>query len=138
MTAVREAPPENRYGRSADERADRRLKMVGSVLGVVLLGVVGWIGYDYVTGQGISAEVIKRKVVSDQRVDIHLEVRKDKDAKGYCTLRAQHEDGRDVARKDFRFDEPTDRIDRIVTLRTTSRATGVELLGCTVDDGPSH
>ncbi|MFH8516584.1 DUF4307 domain-containing protein [Streptomyces gelaticus] len=138
MTAVREAPPENRYGRSADERADRRLKMVGSVLGVVLLGVVGWIGYDYVTGQGISAEVIKRKVVSDQRVDIHLEVRKDKDAKGYCTLRAQHEDGRDVARKDFRFDEPTDRIDRIVTLRTTSRATGVELLGCTVDDGASH
>ncbi|GGV88872.1 membrane protein [Streptomyces gelaticus] len=138
MTAVREAPPENRYGRSADERADRRLKMVGSVLGVVLLGVVGWIGYDYVTGQGISAEVIKRKVVSDQRVDIHLEVRKDKDAKGYCTLRAQHEDGRDVARKDFRFDERTDRIDRIVTLRTTSRATGVELLGCTVDDGASH
>ncbi|WP_406252935.1 DUF4307 domain-containing protein [Streptomyces atratus] len=138
MTAVREAPPENRYGRSADQRADRRLKIVGSVLGVVLLGVVGWIGYDYVAGQGISAEVIKRQVVSDERVDIHLEVHKDKDAKGYCTLRAQHEDGSDVARKDFRFDERTDRIDRILTLRTTSRATSVELLGCTVDDGASH
>ncbi|MEU9317608.1 DUF4307 domain-containing protein [Streptomyces sp. NPDC048295] len=138
MTAVREAPPENRYGRSADRRADRQLKIVGSVLGVVLLGVVGWIGYDYVAGQGISAEVIKRQVVSDQRVDIHLEVRKDKDAKGYCTLRAQHEDGSDVARKDFRFDERTDRIDRILTLRTTARATSVELLGCTMDDGASH
>ncbi|SFX35713.1 DUF4307 domain-containing protein [Streptomyces atratus] len=138
MTAVREAPPENRYGRSADQRADRRLKIVGSVLGVVLLGVVGWIGYDYVAGQGISAEVIKRQVVSDERVDIHLEVRKDKDAKGFCTLRAQHEDGSDVARKDFRFDERTDRIDRILTLRTTSRATSVELLGCTIDDGASH
>ncbi|MFF3781906.1 DUF4307 domain-containing protein [Streptomyces sp. NPDC001933] len=138
MTAVREALPENRYGRSADRLADRKLKIIGSVLGVVLLAVVGWIGYGYITGQGISAEVIKRQVVSDQRVDIHLEVRKDKDAKGYCTLRAQHEDGSDVARKDFRFDERTDRIDRIVSLRTTARATSVELLGCTTDGGASH
>ncbi|MFF3394253.1 DUF4307 domain-containing protein [Streptomyces sp. NPDC002669] len=138
MAAVREPLPENRYGRSADQRADRKLKIIGSVLGVVLLGVVGWIGYDYVTGQGISAEVIKRRVVSDQQVDVHLEIRKDKDAKGYCTLRAQHEDGSDVARKDFRFDESTDRIDRVVSLRTTARATSVELLGCTTDGGASH
>ncbi|MCX4864871.1 DUF4307 domain-containing protein [Streptomyces sp. NBC_00257] len=138
MTAVPETLPENRYGRSADQQADRKLKIIGSVLGAVLLGVVGWIGYDYVTGQGISAEVIKRQVVSDQRVDIHLEVRKDKDAKGYCTLRAQHEDGSDVARKDFRFDERTDRIDRVLSLRTTARATSVELLGCTTDGGASR
>ncbi|MFJ2898225.1 DUF4307 domain-containing protein [Streptomyces sp. NPDC087218] len=138
MAAVREPLPENRYGRSADQRADRKLKIIGSVLGVVLLGVVGWIGYDYVTGQGISAEVIKRRVVSDQQVDVHLEIRKDKAAKGYCTLRAQHEDGSDVARKDFRFDESTDRIDRVVSLRTTARATSVELLGCTTDGGASH
>ncbi|MFE7616735.1 DUF4307 domain-containing protein [Streptomyces sp. NPDC057496] len=135
MAAVREPLPENRYGRSADQRADRKLKIIGSVLGVVLLGVVGWIGYGYVTGQGISAEVIKRQVVSDQQVDVHLEIRKDEDAKGYCTLRAQHEDGSDVARKDFRFDESTGRIDRVVSLRTTARATSVELLGCTTDGG---
>ncbi|MFJ6010718.1 DUF4307 domain-containing protein [Streptomyces sp. NPDC092952] len=138
MTAVRETTVENRYGRSADQQADRKLRIVGSVLGVVLLGVVGWIGYDYVAGQGISAEVIKRKVVSDQQVDVHLEVRKDKDAKGYCTLRAQHRDGSDVARKDFRFDERTDRIDEVLTLRTTARATSVELLGCTADGGAAQ
>lgn len=138
MTAVRDALPENRYGRSADERADRRLRVVGAVLGVALLGVVGWIGYDYIAGQQISAEVIKRKVVSDERVDVHLEVRKDADAKGYCTLRARHEDGREVARKDFRFDDRADRVDRIVSLRTTARATAVELMGCTADDGAAH
>ncbi|SCF96082.1 DUF4307 domain-containing protein [Streptomyces sp. Ncost-T10-10d] len=138
MTAVREALPENRYGRSADERADRKLKIIGSALGVALLGVVGWIGYDYVVGQGISAEVIKFKVVSDQRVDVHLEVRKGTDTKGYCTLRSQHEDGSDVARKDFRFDDRTDRIDRVLSLRTTSRATNVELLGCTDDGGAAQ
>ncbi|MFD0023843.1 DUF4307 domain-containing protein [Streptomyces sp. NPDC058382] len=137
MTAVREAPSENRYGRSADQRADRKLKIIGSVLGVALLGVIGWIGYDYVAGQGVSAEVIKFKVVSDSRVEVHLEVRKDRDAKGYCTIRSQSEDGADVARKDFRFDEATDRIDRVLSLRTTARATSVELLGCTDDGGAS-
>lgn len=135
MTAVRDALPENRYGRSADQRADRKLRIIGSVLGVVLLGVVGWIGYGYVNGQGLSAELIKSKVVSDDRVEAHLEVRKDRDAKGYCTLRSLSENGTEVARKDFRFDGETDRIDRVLTLRTTSRATAVELLGCTDDDG---
>lgn len=135
MTAVRDALPENRYGRSADQRADRKLRIIGSVLGVVLLGVVGWIGYGYVNGQGLSAELIKSKVVSDDRVEAHLEVRKDRDAKGYCTLRSLSENGTEVARKEFRFDGDTDRIDRVLTLRTTSRATAVELLGCTDDDG---
>ncbi|THA65322.1 DUF4307 domain-containing protein [Streptomyces sp. A0958] len=135
MTAVREALPENRYGRSADQRADRKLKIIGAVLGVVLLGVIGWIGYGYVAGKGLSAELIKFKVVSDERVEVHLEVRKDRDAQGYCTLRALREDSGEVARKDFRFDDDSSRIDRILTLRTTSRATAVELIGCTDDDG---
>ncbi|WP_330240451.1 DUF4307 domain-containing protein [Streptomyces sp. NBC_00525] len=138
MTAVREALPENRYGRSADQRADRRLKVIGAVLGAVLLGVIGWIGYGYVAGKGLSAEVIKFKVVSDEKVEIHLEVRKDAGTKGYCSLRAQREDGADVARKDFRFDGDSSRVDEILTLRTTSRATAVELLGCSEDGGASR
>lgn len=135
MTAVHEALPENRYGRSADQRADRKLKIIGAVLGVVLLGVVGWIGYGYVAGQDLSAEMIKFKVVSDDRAEVHLEVRKGRDTKGYCTLRALREDSGEVARKDFRFDGDSSRIDRVLALRTTSRATAVELLGCTDDGG---
>ncbi|MEU2245516.1 DUF4307 domain-containing protein [Streptomyces sp. NPDC019224] len=137
MTAVREALPENRYGRSADQRADRKLKIIGAVLGVALLGTVGWIGYGYVDGHGLSGEMIKFRIASDDRAEVHLEVRKDRDAKGYCTLRSLSEEGAEVARKDFRFDDDSDRIDRVLTLRTTSRATAVELLGCTEDDGAS-
>ena len=59
MSAVREGLPEGRYGRSADERTDRKLTIVGAALGAVLLGVIGWIGWDYVAGQSVSAEVIK-------------------------------------------------------------------------------
>ncbi|MFH9747712.1 DUF4307 domain-containing protein [Streptomyces anulatus] len=137
MTTVREALPEGRYGRTEDQRADRKLKIVGSVLGVALLGVIGWIGFDYVGGQGISAEMIKFKVVSDARVDVHLEVRKDREGHGYCLVRALSEDGSEVGRKEVRFDRAVDRIDEVVTVVTRSRATAVEPMGCTADDGPT-
>ncbi|MFG2500261.1 DUF4307 domain-containing protein [Streptomyces sp. NPDC048441] len=137
MTAVSDKLPEGRYGhsrpadeRSADERADRKLKIVGAVLGAVLLVIVGWFGYDYVSGTKVSGEVIKFDVVSDSAVEVHLEVRKDADANGYCTLRSQAEDGAEVGRADFRFDQDTGRIDKVVTLRTKARGTSAELLGC--------
>lgn len=130
MSAVREELPEGRYGRSADERADRRLKIIGSVLGVALLGVVGWIGWDYVAGQSVSAEVIKFKVVSDTAVDVHLEVRKEASVTGVCTLSSQDEGHGEVGRADFTFAENAKRVDRVVTLKTTGRATMIELVGC--------
>ncbi|MFK0210215.1 DUF4307 domain-containing protein [Streptomyces sp. NPDC090298] len=131
MSAVREQLPEGRYGRSADERADRKLRVVGAVLGVVFLGVMGWFGWYYVVDNKISAEMIKFEVVSDAEVQVHLEIRKDEDAKGVCTLRSRSEDGTEVARKDVRVDDAASRIDRVFTLRTTARATSAELIGCT-------
>ncbi|MGW7271146.1 DUF4307 domain-containing protein [Streptomyces sp. NPDC054864] len=135
MAAVSEKPVEGRYGhsRSADERADRKLKITGGVLGVLFLLMIGWFGYDYVSGTKVSGEVIKFDVVSASAVKVHLEVRKDADAKGYCTLRSQAEDGEEVGRADFRFDQNEGRIDKVVTLRTKARGTSAELLGCHSD-----
>ncbi|MEU6483311.1 DUF4307 domain-containing protein [Streptomyces sp. NPDC046887] len=133
MSTVREQRPEGRYGRSADERADRRLKAVGSVLGVLLIAMVGWFGYDYIAGQKVSAEMIKFDVSADDRVQVHLEVRKDSGDTGSCTLRALAEDGGEVGRRDVRFDQLVDRIDEVVTVRTTRRATSAQLMGCTSD-----
>ncbi|MFF4317385.1 DUF4307 domain-containing protein [Streptomyces sp. NPDC001568] len=130
MSAVREGLPEGRYGRSEDERADRRLKVVGSVLGVGLLAVVGWIGWDYVGGQSVSAEMIKFQILSDTEVKVHLEVRKDASVTGVCTLSSQDEQHGEVGRADFTFAQRDTRVDEVVTLRTTGRATAVELVGC--------
>ena len=121
--------PEGRYGRSTDERADRKLKIAAAVLGAVLLVVVGWFGYHYVVGNKISAEIITFTTYDDS-VKVHLEVRKDSGTSGYCTVRSQAENGAEVGRADFRFDGDATRIDRLVTLRTTSRGTSAELLGC--------
>lgn len=131
MSAVREQLPEGRYGRSADERADRKLKIIGAVLGTLFLAMIGWFGWHYVGANQISAEMIKFDVVSDSEVQVHLEVRKDQGVEGVCTLRSRSEDGAEVARKDVVVDEPEGRVDRVYSLRTTARATSAELLGCT-------
>jgi len=121
--------PEGRYGRSADARADRTLKIVGSVLAAGLLVLVGWFAYHYVGQSKISAEVITFESSHDA-VKAHLEVRKDADTSGYCTLRSQSADGTEVGRADFRFGGHATRIDKVVTLRTTAPGTTAELLGC--------
>ncbi|MFJ4948980.1 DUF4307 domain-containing protein [Streptomyces sp. NPDC088760] len=121
--------PEGRYGRPSDRRADRKLKIAGSVLGAALLALIGYFAYHYVAQNEISAEVITFKA-SDDAVKVHLEVRKDAGASGYCTLRSQSADGAEVGRADFRFSGPATRIDKVVTLRTTAQGTTAELLGC--------
>ncbi|MFD6289183.1 DUF4307 domain-containing protein [Streptomyces sp. NPDC060205] len=124
--------PEGRYGRSADERADRKLKVIGSVLGVALLALIGYFAFHYVAGNKISAEVISFDA-SDSAVKVHLEVRKDSGVTGYCTVRSQAEDGAEVGRADFRFDQDATRVDKVLTLRTTAPGTTAELLGCHAD-----
>ncbi|MGA5894217.1 DUF4307 domain-containing protein [Streptomyces venetus] len=124
--------PEGRYGRTSDERADRKLKVTGAVLGAALLGLVGWFGYHYVGQSEISAEVISFEL-GEKSVQVHLEVHKDAGADGYCTVRSQAESGKVVGRGDFHFGGDATRIDKVVTLRTTSPGTTAELLGCHAD-----
>ena len=124
--------PEGRYGRSSDERADHRLKIAGAVLGALLLALMGYFAWHYVGQNKISAEVIAFEPGKDS-VQVHLEVRKDAGASGYCTIRSQAENGAEVGRADFRFSGDATRIDKVVTLRTTSPGTTAELLGCHAD-----
>ncbi|MET8507667.1 DUF4307 domain-containing protein [Streptomyces sp. SBR177] len=131
MGAVRERLPEGRYGRSADARADRKLMIAGAVLGTLFLALMGWFGWHYVVESRISAEIIKFEVTGDSEVQVHLEIRKDADAKGVCTLRSRSEDGAEVGRKDVRVEENTGRLDKVYSIRTTARATSAELIGCT-------
>ncbi|GGW31901.1 DUF4307 domain-containing protein [Streptomyces bobili] len=132
MSTASTRPPEGRYGRSSDARADRTLKVAGGVLGALLLALIGYFAYHYVGQNKISGELITFQVADDS-VRVHLEVRKDAGASGYCTVRSQAENGAEVGRADFRFSGTDTRIDKVVTLRTTSRGTTAELLGCHAD-----
>ena len=130
MVAVQHEPPQGRYGRSSDESADRRLKTLGAVLGVLLLGFLGWVGVSYVSAQDVTGTLITYKVVSDHEVQAHLEVHKDADARGVCTLRALDRRHGEVGRKDARLEAGSERIDTVVAVRTTGRAYAAELIGC--------
>ncbi|WP_020136899.1 DUF4307 domain-containing protein [Streptomyces sp. 351MFTsu5.1] len=124
--------PEGRYGRSSDERADHKLRIAGAVLGTLVLVLIGYFAYHYVGQNKISGEVIAFDA-KKTAVQVHLEVRKDSGASGYCTVRSQAADGSEVGRADFRFSGDATRIDRLVTLRTTAPGTTAELLGCHAD-----
>lgn len=133
MAVAHDQLPRGRYGRSADQRADHRLKIIGIVLGALAVALLGWYGYHSIAGQSVSGELIKFKRVSASAVEAHLEVRKDRDATGTCTLRSLAEDGGEVGRKDVHFARGVTRVDEIVTIRTTGSATATELVGCTTD-----
>jgi Domain of unknown function (DUF4307) len=131
MTAVRPpAPPEGRYGPGADARADRRLRIAAVVLGVLATAGIGWYGWAYVTGTDVSGRVVAFKVVSDQSVEIHLEVRKDPGAVAVCTVRSEDADHNEVGRKDVRLAQHGRQVDTVVTLRTTGRGQTGELVEC--------
>ncbi|WP_338896370.1 DUF4307 domain-containing protein [Streptomyces sp. TG1A-60] len=132
MSTASSQLPEGRYGRSADERADRRLKAVGAVLGAALLVLIGWFAHHYVAGNRISVEIYTFDT-SASSVKVHLRGDKDAGVEGYCTVRSQAEDGAEVGRADFRFGADTTGIDKVVTLRTASRGTTAELVGCHAD-----
>ncbi|MEU9332316.1 DUF4307 domain-containing protein [Streptomyces sp. NPDC048290] len=129
MSTVSTRPPQGRYGRTSDERADRTLKIAGAVLGAALLALFGYFAYHYVGQNKISAELISFELGEDA-VQVRLKVEKDAGASGYCTVRSLAESGAEVGRADFRFDGAASSLDEVVTLRTASPATSAELMGC--------
>ncbi|MEV4501594.1 DUF4307 domain-containing protein [Streptomyces klenkii] len=135
MAAAREGLPDGRYGRSADARADRKLKIVGAVLGAGLLGVIAWSGIHYITKTDVSGQLIRSKTVSDTAVQAVLEIRKGKDQAGVCTLRSLGADGSEVGRKDVTLDRPEEHFTESVTIRTTQHAAATELEGCQARPG---
>jgi hypothetical protein len=141
MTAVQQGPPDTppagrygpgdrRFGESADARADRRLKIVAIVVGALTAAGIGWYGWHTVVDSRVSAQVVAFKTVSDQAVEIHLEVNKDPGTVAVCTLRSEDADHNEVGRKDVRLAQHAKQVDTVVTVRTTARGTTGELVSC--------
>jgi len=111
-------------------RADRTLKVAAIVLGTLTaVGLIcyGWI---YIAGTKVSAQVVAFEVVSDQAVEIHLEVHKDAGTTAVCTVRSVDVNQSEVGRKSVRLSQHEKQVDTVVTLRTTARGETGELVGC--------
>ncbi|MFF2657743.1 DUF4307 domain-containing protein [Kitasatospora sp. NPDC058032] len=124
--------PEDRYGRRGDRESDRRLKVVGAVCAVVMLGLIVWLGGSYLIRETkINGTVPTFQALSDTELQLHLAVRKSDGTAGSCTVRSQGEDGAVVGVADFAVPAEGSEYDAVVSLRTTARGTTAELLGCT-------
>ncbi|WP_225847658.1 DUF4307 domain-containing protein [Streptomyces sp. HPF1205] len=129
MTAVR---PADRYGRGpdADARADRQLRIAAIVLGALAVLGIGWYGWTSLTGDQVSGQVVAFRAVSDQAMEIHLEVHKGAGTVAVCTLRSQDKEHNEVGRKDVRLAQHAEQVDTVVTVRTTARGETGELVHC--------
>lgn len=134
MSVTRGGPPAGRYGRATAESSTRRLRLVGAVLAVAFAAMVGWFGWSYIDGQDVSGALIRYRVVSDDTVEMHLEIRKPEDSDGVCTVRSLSEDGAEVGVKDIRIEQRAKVVNTVVELETTARATTAELVRCQLAD----
>jgi hypothetical protein len=124
--------PEGRYGGHSDQEADRRLKRAGIVLGVLVLGLVAWLGGSYLMqASKLSGTVPEFQVVSDSAVQAQLSVTKSSGTGGTCTIRSQAADGSVVGQLDVPVPTAGSSFVQVVTIRTTARGTTAELMGCT-------
>ncbi|WP_329567066.1 DUF4307 domain-containing protein [Kitasatospora sp. NBC_01266] len=124
--------PQGRYGRSSDQQADHTLKVVGAVLGVLVLGLVAWFGSSYISTQSkLNGAVPTFNIVSDSQVQAELSVLKDSGTGGTCTIRSQAADGTVVGQLDVPVPKQGTTFVHSITIRTTARGTTAELMGCT-------
>jgi hypothetical protein len=137
MTAVQSSAPDarpglpdGRYGPGPDARADRRLRIAGIALGALTVLGIGWFGWHSLTDSKVTGQVVAFQIVSDQSVQIHLEVHKDTGTVAVCTLRSVDADHNEVGRKDVRLSQHAKQVDTLVTVRTTARGETGELVSC--------
>jgi hypothetical protein len=124
--------PAGRYGRGprSDAAADRTLKRIGLVLGVLAVCALIAGGAYYLLGAKVSGEVDAFQVTGDHAVQVHLGVDKSSGAAGTCTLDALATDQSEVGRITVPVPAKGNSYDAIVTIRTVQRATAAQLISC--------
>jgi hypothetical protein len=133
-TAQVPVPPAGRYGNADDDaRADRRLRRLGMVFGVLFVALVAGLGAFYILQTKLDGQVIAFQVTSDHAVQVHLSVDKDSGDAGSCTLRSLATDQSVVGQVTVPVPAQGSSYDTLVTIRTTARATTAEVVSCSAN-----
>jgi hypothetical protein len=121
-----------RYG---DGRRSRGLLVVVVVVISVFLAVIGWITWRMAT-PGVQSTLLRFTVVSDARVDITFDVRRDTTSTTVCVLRAQSERHADVGYATVTITPGRDYVQTTYPLATSALATTADVLGCSSTGDP--
>lgn len=120
-----------RYGTDRPRRGTTALAIVAIVVFVGIIGYVTW----RLGSPAVQSNIIRFSVVSDEKVDVLFEVHRTGESATTCVLRGQGIDHADVAYATVTITPGRSYVQATYPLATSSRATTVEVLGCS-DDGP--
>jgi len=116
-------------------RTSRGLLAVIVAVVAVFLAIIGVITWRLAT-PGVQATLLRFTVVSDARVDVTFEVRRDSVSSTVCVLRAQSERHADVGYATVTITPGREYVQSTYPLATSSLATTAEVLGCWVGEPP--
>ena len=116
-------------------RTSRGLLAVIVAVVAVFLAIIGVITWRLAT-PGVQATLLRFTVVSDTRVDVTFEVRRDSVSSTVCVLRAQSERHADVGYATVTITPGREYVQSTYPLATSSLATTAEVLGCGVGEPP--
>jgi hypothetical protein len=116
-------------------RTSRGLVAVIVAVVAVFLAIIGVITWRLAT-PGVQASLLRFTVVSDTRVDLTFEVRRDSVSSTVCVLRAQSERHADVGYATVTITPGREYVQATYPLATSSLATVAEVLGCGVGEVP--
>ncbi|MEZ0068980.1 hypothetical protein ABIA32_005021 [Streptacidiphilus sp. MAP12-20] len=122
--------PAGRYGGRDEEQARRRGKRIYYVTVGLVLALVAAIAWKYTSGSSVNGEVQTFQVVSDHSIKITLTVSKSTGQAASCTVRSRDANGNEVGRVTVTLPEGSGDGTTTVMLKTTSRGTTGELVGC--------
>lgn len=120
-----------RYGTDRPRTGARALAVAAIVVFVAIIGYVTW----RLGSPSVQANLIRFTVVSDERADVVFDVHRTGENATTCVIRGQGEDHADVGYATVTISPGRSYVQATYPLATSSRATAVEVLGCS-DDGP--
>jgi hypothetical protein len=123
-------PPAGRYGTRDLAKARRRGKRIYYVTIGLALALVAGIAYKYIAGSSVNGQVQTFQVLSAHEVRITLDVSKADGQAASCTVRSRDENGDEVGRVTVAIPASGGEQLTTVLLKTTSRGTTGELVGC--------
>jgi len=132
VTTTTSAALAARYG---EDRSRRGTYALVAVVVLVFLGLVGLVTY-WQSASSASSQLIGFSVVSDQRVDVQLEVSRDGRSTTTCVLRAQDVHHEDVGYATVTVPPGPAYLQATYPLATSGRAATAEVLGCADGTAP--
>ncbi|WHT18690.1 DUF4307 domain-containing protein [Crossiella sp. CA-258035] len=123
--------PEGRYGRSSDRRTPQRVRIALLVAGVLVGGVLAFVGYRNLGTTPIEGKQTAYEILGNDAVKISFEVARDQPERpAVCIVRARSKDGDEVGRREVLIPPSESTVIESAVIKTSRPAITGVVFGC--------